>query len=345
MNNKGEYGLKKFWSKNSTLVTMGLVVAALGTSLYIMSTFSRNTSTMRGGDTGSVAKFEYEIKQTEKIDNLLSATNEAPPINIFDTATDSGVASSDNSKLLAPGTAGYFEFLFRNKSQAPVKVTFDTLNYTESNNNDLAVPVIFYFNGKYYSDLYDQSLSPLGSIYNGKYGRDWTYYFNEGESKNNIHGIRLTGNLTDFKTELNQFSANTLSATSSDNATAFLNYSGSTTGSGASEAKLDQDYVKLAWFYPFDARLTDVTNPNAIEYEEGIDPGSGYKIYAFDEYNGNFISGNTTISMSPVIRVSQIDEYSTNTKNNVSSHADNHGYYADGWFRPNKSTEVTWGED
>jgi len=332
MSNENMQGAKKFWNKNSVLVTMGLAVAVLGTSLWIMSTFSRNTSTVTGGDSGTVARFAYTIKQTEGTDQTLTADNSAT-LNIFDTAAEPGMASG---KTIAPGMAGYFAFSFANESSAPVKTTFDSLGYSGTKTIDATtyqVPIIFYFNGLYYSDLYGQSLADFGQT--GKTGANWIYYFNEGDSSSNTHGITLAGNVDALKTALNQFSANHEDTYASGNkATSFLSNSGATA----------QDYLKLAWFYPFDARLSD-DQGSPVTTGDGSDPGSGFTVYTFDNYNGKFIDGSTTVSMTPVIRVSQIDQYLGNVHTGLG--ASNHGFYADGWFRPSSEIPSTaaWGLD
>jgi len=323
--NNNKHEVKKFWNKNATLVTLGLAVAALGTSFYIMSTFSRNTSTVQGTDQASVAKFEYEIKQTEGGDDVL-ATSSTPTIDIFDTVVDSGVPGS-GGKILAPGTAGYFEFLFRNKSNTPVKVTFDNLQYSGqigTDNNIKQIPIIFYFNGKYYSSLYSQSLSSVGQ--DGKTGADWKYYFRDGDSANDNNGIRLTGDIAAFKAELNAFSTNG-TGTGVDSATCFLN---------SLNQSNDSDYLRIAWFYPFDARL--VTGENSVE--EGSDPGSGYKIYSFDTYNGNFTDGTATVSMSPIIRTSGVDKFTSNTH---AANSGDYGFISTSWHR--SDANISWGED
>lgn len=74
---------------------------------------------------------------------------------------------------------GYVQFKFTNKSEVAVKVDFDTLGYENANH----LPLIYYFNGRYYSDLYD-------TLNN----RAYVYYFNEGDTV----GITLDGGMDDL---------------------------------------------------------------------------------------------------------------------------------------------------
>lgn len=67
-----------------------------------------------------------------------------------------------------------------------VKVDFDTLGYENANH----LPLIYYFNGRYYSDLYD-------TLNN----RAYVYYFNEGDTV----GITLDGGMDDLSAAVNAY--------------------------------------------------------------------------------------------------------------------------------------------
>ena len=303
---------EKCLNKNPKAVILGFIMIIVLTSLLIMITASRNTSVEQGTDNAKIAKFEYKIFQTEGNDDDQELIRQGSDINIFDTATDTGVTSNGGGKIIAPGTAGYFEFWVKNYSEMPIKVTFDDLSYRETKNNNLAIPIIFYFNGKYYSQLYNQSLSVLGNDYSNKSGADWKYYFNADDAESNSHGISLQGNIDNLKSELNTFS--TIS-TSTVSATLFLDYFSTDTAWN--------DRIRLAWFYPYEARINGT--------EIGNNFGTGYKIYQFDIYNNNFINNDVTVSMNPILRVSQIDEFGTVTK--PLSGRNNYGFDADKWYR------------
>ena len=155
-------------TKRNPLPRLGaaVLVLTLATTALLSGTMAKYTSTVSGTDTARVAKFDYTVHQNEETVQLLET---ATPLDIFGTsADDTGVMGADDTneqKLVAPGMEGYFGFTFTNKSEVAVQATFDSLGYENEN----GLPLIYYFNGGYYSDLYD-----------GAYGA-YTFFRHEGD--------------------------------------------------------------------------------------------------------------------------------------------------------------------
>lgn len=126
-------------SKTLRLALILVLLVAISISV-ISGTLAKYVDTVTASDKARVAKFEYTItgldKATQKID-------------IFNTAADTGIVGDQTSeKLIAPGTEGSFKVTFTNKSEVLVKAGY-TLTETNSNN----VPVVYGFDGKYYSSV------------------------------------------------------------------------------------------------------------------------------------------------------------------------------------------------
>lgn len=296
MNLKKKLGSQKFQAILLVLLCSMLAI----TGVLIVNTSTKMTDTLSGTDTAQVAKFAYDIQQTEGTDSSLQATTPGA-IDIFGTTqTDTGIASGSD-KLIAPGVEGHFEFTFTNSSNVPVQSLFDELNYSEkivpgnTTSNKPPVPIIFYFNGNYYSQIFD---AEIGS---GHKGSQFVYYFHEGELGDSSKSITLSGNMDAFKTALNQYSTMTNNPTSSAGAnlqrqaTVFLDNKSSSN---------NQKSVQISWFWPYEAQYKD---GNTLE--GGQLSGSGHRVYLFDEYNMNFSSGDVSVTMEPVLRTIQVDSY------------------------------------
>ena len=294
MNIKEKMGSKKF---NLALLVM-LCSMLVVTGILVIGTYTKMTDTLSGTDTATVAKFEYNIKQTEGTDIALGSTSPSK-IDIFGTTqADTGIAS-DDGKLIAPGVEGHFEFTFTNNSTVPVQSLFDDLNYEEKIGDDASskppVPIVFFFNGNYYSSIYDQEIG------NGHLGSEFVYYFHEGEIGNETTGIKLSGNMDAFKTALNTYSSMTTNSNGTSGsgavtslATVFLN----------NKSPQNQEFVRISWFWPYEAQLKDGDN-----LEVGELSGSGHRVYLFDKYNMNFSAGDVSAMMTPVLRTIQMDSY------------------------------------
>ena len=174
--------------KNTARAGALLLAAALVTTVLTSGTLAKYTETVDGTDTARVSLFDFTAEQVEEGTQELTKTGST--IDIFGTsADDTGVFGEDDTngeKLVAPGMEGYVQFKFTNKSEVAVKVDFDTLGYENANH----LPLIYYFNGRYYSDLYD-------TLNN----RAYVYYFNEGDTV----GITLDGGMDDLSAAVNAY--------------------------------------------------------------------------------------------------------------------------------------------
>lgn len=127
--------------KNKTL-RLGLVALLLVaiTMSIISGTLAKYVDSFNGSDSARVAKFEYTVAGLDK---------ENSKIDIFETVTDTGIVHhNDSSKLIAPGTNGSFEVTLTNKSEVLIKA-----DYTFTETNTGKVPVVYEYNGSYYSSV------------------------------------------------------------------------------------------------------------------------------------------------------------------------------------------------
>ena len=262
--------------KNTARAGALLLAAALVTTVLTSGTLAKYTETVDGTDTARVSLFDFTAEQVEEGTQELTKTGST--IDIFGTsADDTGVFGEDDTngeKLVAPGMEGYVQFKFTNKSEVAVKVDFDTLGYENANR----LPLIYYFNGRYYSDLYD-------TLNN----RAYVYYFNEGDTV----GITLDGGMDDLSAAVNAYAV--MAATTEPGgverrASAFLNTLG--TSQNMSEN------LAINWFWPYEVR----------------DGESVIRMDAPDTAMGK--DGTYTVTMTPVVRFTQIDTYQTPATSN-----------------------------
>ncbi len=264
-------------TKRNPLPRLGaaVLVLTLATTALLSGTMAKYTSTVSGTDTARVAKFDYTVHQNEETVQLLET---ATPLDIFGTsADDTGVMGTDDTneqKLVAPGMEGYFGFTFTNKSEVAVQATFDSLGYENEN----GLPLIYYFNGGYYSDLYD-----------GAYGA-YTFFRHEGDET----GVILDGDMDDLLAALNGY----------QNMAAVAGEPGGVSREAASflaptdKVTYTQASVQLNWFWAYEARLTT------------DDPSSQPLLMdAYDTALGE--NGTYMVTMAPVVRMTQIDTYNT----------------------------------
>ena len=111
-------------NKMMRLASVLLVLTLLTTSV-ISGTFAKYTSTVTGSATATVAKWSFEVNDTE------IAANPANTVifNLFDTSTNFDEAGNDVATgKIAPGTKGSFNFKVENTSEVSAKytITFTT---------------------------------------------------------------------------------------------------------------------------------------------------------------------------------------------------------------------------
>lgn len=264
-----------------------LVIGALITGTVLLNTFTKFTSTQKAEDTARVTKFDYNIMEDTR-----DLSNGA--IDIFGTTTnDTGIYGSSDTdssgkKLVGPGVEGEFTLTFNNLSEVAVRASFDTLNYV----NDGNIPLIYFFNGNYYSDL-------IGLYHQEKSATEYSYFRHDEEQGN---GITLNGNMSDFIQALNEYKTYS-EASISINGAAILDATNKTDATTST--------VDIKWFWPYEAKLKDVDGKTESANESYTVSGSVYKAYKFDAYDTSLASGTATVTMEPVVRITQLDTYAT----------------------------------
>lgn len=117
-----------------------LLVAVLLTTCVISGTFAKYTSTATGSDIATVAKWSIKVIDTE-----IAATTDVENLyfNLFDTINDTNNTADETNvsdNLIAPGTAGSFEFKVKNDSEVNAKYSV-TLTETNASNIPLQYSV------------------------------------------------------------------------------------------------------------------------------------------------------------------------------------------------------------
>lgn len=138
--------------KNVLMRSAGLLlVLVLVTSCFVGSTFAKYTVGGRGDDTARVAKFGVTLNAGagEMFSKTYAKTDDS-----F-TLSENTVVSSDESKLVAPGTSGSMaEFGMTGTPEVAVRVSYDVkefklTNWT-TNGTDEYCPLVFTVNGVEY---------------------------------------------------------------------------------------------------------------------------------------------------------------------------------------------------
>lgn len=97
-----------------------LLVAVLLSTCAISGTFAKYTSSVTGAATATVAKWSFEVNDTE------IAVNGDPSVtfNLFDTSAQFDEAGADVvAGKIAPGTQGSFQYKLENTSEVSAKYT------------------------------------------------------------------------------------------------------------------------------------------------------------------------------------------------------------------------------
>ena len=139
-----------------------LLVVVLLTTSIISGTLAKYTSLASGTANARVAKWSIKIEDAD----IAAANTESFTFNLFDTIVDSvtvnndtistssesdvaTAASGENYKIIAPGTAGYFEINIVNNSEVTAEYSIDW-----SIENSLDIPVQFSTDGStWYNDI------------------------------------------------------------------------------------------------------------------------------------------------------------------------------------------------
>lgn len=184
--------------KNSFLrLAVILLAVALGTAGLMGNTFAKYTETVSGTDSARVAHFDFDAEG-------LGA--DGTVINLFNTVYDPQVAGTnpenkgtDGVKLLAPGTSGYFDLRFTDKSEVAtiLACTIDETNVGITLDGDTvatSVPIIYSIITAgvetFYSSLYDAAAVNTFSVIMPEADRT------------QVTSVTLTGNLDNMATAL-----------------------------------------------------------------------------------------------------------------------------------------------
>ena len=119
-----------------------LAVIMMFTMCFVGGTFAKYTSSASGSDSARVAKWSFEVNDTE------IATTQTFTFNLFDTIKDSNGTDDEtdmspvDGSIIAPGTQGSFQIKLENLSE--VNATY-AIDYTVTNTN--SIPVKFSVDG------------------------------------------------------------------------------------------------------------------------------------------------------------------------------------------------------
>ena len=152
--------------KNNKVLRVSLIILLLAvvTICIISGTLAKYVETVSGTDTARVAKFEYTATA-----GGTTLTTSPVAINLFNTVDDvevydpAGHNANGGTKLVAPGTYGYFNVVATNLSEVKVGVTY---NITETNAGN--VPIVYFIkpaggNLAFYSDKVSTSSVAVGA--------------------------------------------------------------------------------------------------------------------------------------------------------------------------------------
>lgn len=131
--------------KNKTLrLALLVLLLAVVTMSVISGTLAKYVESVTGTDTARVAKFEYTLSG-------MTGDGDTKTLNLFDTATDTGILgnlASDGKKLVAPGSEGSIDVVLTNTSEVKISAGF---TLTETNTNK--IPIVYKYNNAYYSSV------------------------------------------------------------------------------------------------------------------------------------------------------------------------------------------------
>lgn len=123
----------------------GLLVATLLTTSVISGTFAKYTSSASGSDSARVAKWSFNVGETDIVDN------DTITFNLFDTVKEADITKNEehlqltDGTIIAPGTGGSFAIVLTNKSEVTAKYAID---FTEINTSNPVIPIEYSIDNK-----------------------------------------------------------------------------------------------------------------------------------------------------------------------------------------------------
>lgn len=143
--------MKKLASSRITVIAL---ILCLAVTCVLGGTLAKYISTGTGTDTATVAKWSFEVEDTE------IAVSPSPTVtfDLFNTINDTvgGAAETDvKANLIAPGTTGSFQIDLENKAE--VNATY-AIAFTETNAS--SIPIEYSLNGTDWGNVGSVAVGP-----------------------------------------------------------------------------------------------------------------------------------------------------------------------------------------
>lgn len=179
--------------KNYTMrIAAGVMTAALLSTCAISSTFAKYTSESTGTDSARVAKWDIQINST----SMKTATTMFD-FDLFDTTYDSDssdtVKSSEDDKVIAPGTQGSFALVIKNSSEVTATYAID---YTVTKSASIPVKFSVDNGANWTGDLMDVTAVTLAMGSSETIIVQWKWEFSGDDSTDTGLGEKGTDTLT-----------------------------------------------------------------------------------------------------------------------------------------------------
>lgn len=179
--------------KNHTMrIAAGVMTAALLSTCAISSTFAKYTSESTGTDSARVAKWNIQINST----SMKTATTMFD-FDLFDTTYDSDssdtVKSSEDDKVIAPGTQGSFALVIKNSSEVTATYAID---YTVTKSASIPVKFSVDNGANWTGDLMDVTAVTLAMGSSETIIVQWKWEFSGDDSTDTGLGEKGTDTLT-----------------------------------------------------------------------------------------------------------------------------------------------------
>lgn len=133
-------------NKTMKMILITLLIAMIALVL-VSGTYAKYTSSASGSDTVRVAKWSFNVGETDIVAENTFTFDLFKTIKDTDGKTETDVVSANADKVIAPGTSGSFDLVLENKSETSAKYG---ITYTVT--NTASIPVQFSVNGKDWTD-------------------------------------------------------------------------------------------------------------------------------------------------------------------------------------------------
>lgn len=191
---------------NLAKITSFVLLLTVTAMILVAGTYAKYSSEASGTDATVVAKWSFKVNGTE-----IAVKGSAPTVdfNLFETIndTDGKVETDVADGLIAPGTAGSFEFVLNNSSEVTTKYNIN-LEVTEGSN----VPLQFSVDGgqnwtnvENLSDLVATDVMGIGTTKNVTVQWQWAF---DGNTDAALGGekVKVTANITATQVDSGEYS-------------------------------------------------------------------------------------------------------------------------------------------